>query len=527
MTWSAQFEADLQAQSLAPVFVLHILKWAGTPGRQFYAASSGDYGYPEIIGSEVSIGGSSITPVGWRYTHGTCSIQIVGDSITDLAKAANRGAIAVLKMGFPGYTLAELQPVFTGRVNTILGRGPTWTLELWDGTSLLTSRLLIGYTASYRSNEMNLFANVGDSTTLTSTYTVGDTVLDLTDASIMEESSISGGAVYVQPGGSTDPFFLTYDGTVGNQLQSVTTVDVLDTTRATASTGASTVSNAVYLRGTPAEIFLRLLVSGSGTSSAYDVYPASWGYGLPFDLVDWADCIGTLLAMQARLGTGPTYEVVFAQNEQVTDSWTWLLDWFTKLGLAPVQRHGLITLRPVQDPSDPAISSEMTITDMDIETVDEWIAYSPDVPAEYVQARVIITEAVSPFAMTARLTTMANPQTVPVADRLTYNNSDKFASFPTQVATELRDRLGPWGTGRSASTAGSGLPEQVTITCSGLRLAGLSVLDVVQVTTDEIRGGRLASTVDGWNAQPCMVLKCSPDFAAGRVTLTLAAIDPL
>ena len=530
MTWSAQFSEDLQAQSLAPVFVLHVLKYAGTPGRQFYAASSGDYGYPEIIGSNVSIGGSSVTPVGWRYTHGTCSIQIVGDSITDLAKAAKRGAIAVLKMGFPGYSLAELQPIYTGRVNTILGRGPVWTLELWDGTSLLTSRLNVGYTPSYRSNEMNLFSNVGASTTLTGDYAPGDSVLNLTDASIMEEASITGknGAVYVDPKGGVDPFFLTYDGKTGNQLQSVTTSDVLGTARVAATVAAgATVTNSAYLLGTPAETFLRLLVSGSGTSASYDVYPASWGYGLPSDLIDGTDIISTLIALRWRLGTGNTYEIAFAQTAQITNSWEWLSDWFSKLGLVPVQRHGLITLRPVQDPSDPAVFSEMTITDMDIETVDEWVAYGPDVPAEYVQARTIISQSVSPFAMVARLTTMSNPQTLPVADRLTYDNSDKYASFSAQVATELRDRLGPWGTGRSVSTTGSGLPEQVTITCSGLRLAGLSVLDVVQVTTDEIRGGRLASTQDGWDAQPCMVLSCSPDFASGRVTLTLAAVDPL
>lgn len=530
MSWSIQFQADLQAQTLDPVFVLEIMKWGGTPGMQFFAASSGDYGYPEIIGAEISLSGSSIAPIDWRYTHGACSIQIVGDSITELAMYAQRGALAILKMGFPGYSLAELEPIFVGRVNTITGRGPNWTLELWDGTSILTSRLITGYTGVYRQNEMNLFYNVGDSTTLTSTYNVGDTELDLTDASAMEESTLSGkySAVYVDPGGGADPFFLTYDGTTGNQLQNVTTVDVLGTTRVTASTGGSTVSNVAYLRGTPAEIFIRILVSGSGTSTAYDVYPETWGYGLPLDLVDWADCIGTLVAMQARLGAGPTYEIAYPQSDQITDSWTWLSEWFRGLGLIPIQRQGLITLRPIQDPSDPAISSGITITDLDIESVDEWVCYNPDVPAEHVQARVFIKDPTSPFSTVSRVTPMIIPKTLPVEDRVDYNNSDKFASFATSVCGELRDRLGPWGTGRGPGTAtGSGLPEEVSITCVGLRLAGLSVLDVVHLTTDELRGGRLASTQDGWTDQPCMVLRCSPDFISGRVALTLAAIDPL
>ena len=80
-------------------------------------------------------------------------------------------------------------------------------------------------------------------------------------------------------------------------------------------------------------------------------------------------------------------------------------------------------------------------------------------------------------------------------------------------------RVGLWGTN---------LPEYVTIRCSGMRLATLAPLDVVQLSSELLTDGRINATyTNGYDHQPCLVLKVSPDYYLGEVTLTLAAIDPL
>ena len=394
MTWSAAFQTQLAGSTTDPIFLLHVLKWAGTPGRQFYACSSAGYGVPEIMGMEAVVSGSNLSPMDWRYTAGTCTIEITATSIAGLAYSARRGSIAVLKMGFPGYDLADFEPVFMGRVATIQGSGPTWQLILWDGTSILSSRLAVG-AAAYRANQDNIFYAVGGGTDYKTTiaenparpnppdgasYQPGDTSLFLADASVCEKLDGAGttGAVYVD-NGTDDPFFLTYTGVSGNELTGVGTSDIFATEQEDADTGA-TVYNAAYLEGTPRVLFLRQLLSGSGTSSLYDKMPDSWGWAIPRDLVDVDDVLNMQSGLNAGIASG-TWTLEYVQTAQVTDSWGWLSDFWRTLGLIPIQRRGLLTLRPIQDPNDPTMTSGAHITDAHIEEVEQWVAYHPDMLA--------------------------------------------------------------------------------------------------------------------------------------------------
>jgi hypothetical protein len=514
MTWSSDFQERLAGSgSFEPIIILHVMSFAGAPGSEFYASSSPGYGFPEIIGPGLTMTGSSVTPVEWRYTHGTASLQIVTDDIGPLTQYAKRGALCEILIGFSGYDIADFQPVFVGRVNNIVGRQPNYVLDLWDGTSVLNSRLNTGTWASFKEERNNLFYDVNSSTytTLTSAYGTSDNTLDVTDASKLDKPDGSTkGAVYID-NGTDDPFYLTYTGKSGNQLTGVTTSNVLGTTRVAAATSGTKVYNAAYLEGMPFELFTRIITSASGTTTSYDIYPDSWGYGIPFSLVDISDAYNINYRMIVAAGAG-TYTINYGHVESVTDSWEWFSSFFRDIGLIAVQRHGRLTFRPIQDPNDPLIDSGVHISDSDIMELVDWGAYHPDVPAEYQRVRVLY-----PGASTS--TSMRTPETSPMADRVNYDNQDKFFAYAAQNSNEIKARVGVWG---------PNVPEYVSLRCAGLRLATLAPLDVVLVTSDIIGKGRIDATVtDGYVEQPCMVLRVSPDFYMGQVEITLACIDPL
>ena len=522
MTWSDQFNRDMSGGAAAPIVLIHVMKGFGTSGREFFMCSAPGYGVPEAVGINVQLSGSSLRPKDWRYTHGTCSVEIVADSISNLAYSARRGAICVVKMGFPGYSLGEFEPIFVGTVNNISGRAPSWTLVLWDGTSLLSSRLSFG--ASFRSNQNNVFYNVGSGTSYVTTVSGSgsphfsansSTELDLTDASILEKlSGSSTTGALVADDGTNDPFVLLYDTVAGNQVQGISTANKFGTTQRDLSAGMA-VYNAAYLEGDPRVILLRLLISASGTSSLYGKYPDSWGYGLPIDLIDVDDVINVQTVLTGALASG-SYTLEYVQSSEVTNSWTWLWSWFKSLGIIPVQRQGLITMRAIQDPSKRLFWSGYHISDDDIEDVMSWSAYHPEMQAEYQQAEVF-TGAHTGASVSSK-TSYSVPETVPVADTVSYLAGDKIYQNQTAIANEIKARVGLWG---------PNIAEVVTLQCAGLRLAGLAPADMVYLSTEALKGGRINATRSGYYNQPCMVLKVATDFVGGRVTLDLAAIDPL
>ncbi|QDP51628.1 MAG: hypothetical protein Tp1111DCM511881_43 [Prokaryotic dsDNA virus sp.] len=477
---------------------------------------------PEAVGIEVQMSGSAVSPQGWRYTHGTCSVEVVAESISNLAYSAIRGSICVVKMGFPGYSLGEFEPIYCGVVNNITGSAPSWNITLFDATYLLTSRLSFG--AADRSNQNNLFYNVGGGTSYATTVTGSteftansSTELDLTDASVLEKLSGSGtiGAL-VADDGTNDPFVLLYDTIAGNQVQGIETSNKFGTTQRDLSAGMA-VYNAAYLEGDPRVILLRLLISASNSSTLYDKYPDSWGYGLPIDLIDVDEVINVQTVLSNALSSG-SYVLQYVQSEQVTNSWLWLSSWFKSLGIIPVQRQGLISMRAIQDPSKRLFWSGYHISDDDIESVSNWSAYHPEMVAEYQQTEVFTGQHNPASSAVSSKTSYSVPATLPVADTVSYLAADKIYQNQTAIANEIKSRVGLWG---------PNIAEVVTLQCAGLRLAGLAPADMVYLSTEALKGGRIDATRSGYSNQPCMVLKVATDFVGGRVTLELAAIDPL
>ena len=515
MSWSSDFEDKLSGSgSFEPIIVLHVLSWTGTPGSEFYASSAPGYGFPEIIGPVLTMNGTTVSPVTWEYTHGTASLEIITDDIGGFNMSALRGSICEILIGFAGWDISEFQPVFVGRIQNIRGAKPNYVLELWDGTSILDSRLNVGSFTSFKENRNNLFYNVESTnyTELQSNYTTSSTAIIVTDHSDLEIASDGAsypGLIYVTPSGA-DPFFLTYTSKAGSVvLNGVTTSDILGTTRSAASIGTK-VYNAAYLDGNPSSLFMRILTSGSGTGT-YDVYPDSFGFGIPSSVIDTADVFASYYYLVSNAGSG-SYNMQYGQKDSVSDSWTWFKDFFKSIGVVPVQRHGRLTFRLIQDPNNAIVESGVQITDQDISEVVEWGAYQPDVPAEYQQVRVVGTGL-------STSTSIRYPETSPMADRLTYDNTEKFFQYVSTNIAEIKTRVGPWG---------PNLPEYVVLRCAGLRLATLCPLDVVRVTCPAIGKGRIKATrEEGYVNQPCTVLSVSPDFYSGSVEITLAAIDSL
>jgi hypothetical protein len=67
--------------------------------------------------------------------------------------------------------------------------------------------------------------------------------------------------------------------------------------------------------------------------------------------------------------------------------------------------------------------------------------------------------------------------------------------------------------------------ERITVRCAGFRLAGVSLGDVVELTTDQVVS-RFDASGGAFRARRCLVVGGGPDWFAGVTRLTLIAHDP-
>jgi hypothetical protein len=361
MAWSTRFLAELAARRREPRFVVESLTWLPTTATSIYWSSHGIAGYQQVI-----------TRAGSSINHGTLNLAAATTSPTTLSIGLARtvdlsrlrpGMLVQMRIGFTGWTLDEYEPVFVGMLASVRRSGRSWVADFTGLDGALHGRgpsIL-----SNGSSDARLFAEAGQYTELVTDYTVGDSTLELDYGSVVAASSDGLYAVRVTPD-SGEPFILTATALApGDVLTGVSSTGQVGTTAANAS-GGNAVQGLAYDDRHPLQMAMRLVTStGDGDNGLEDVYPESWGLGIPadvVDLVDYAEQRGTSLP-----STGHRAWKMLADAPSDAPA-SWIASWLADGGFFLAQHQGRLTGRAIHRPQSRPIKA--WVSDRDIIAMD-------------------------------------------------------------------------------------------------------------------------------------------------------------
>ncbi len=508
MPWASQFIEDLARMPSDPVFVVHFLEFpapiaghaSSTPGTELKLASHAGYGDVVGMGMELSVGGSSVMPVEWRYTTGTASVVFNGEELNTIGQHVRRGQIARILMGFQGYAFEDFEPIFIGRVLNIQGSPPSWQISFLDAMSLLQNRWDTGSTLV---NAFALFSDAEKTTTLDGSYSSGDTTVTVASTTNFSKSNVAKGMFKITPS-SGEPFFLSYTGKSSTQFTTVSGSGQHGTTAVNASSGDTVTNVPLIPLQDPIDLFAQILISdGTLASSPPNVLPYKWGYAVPPEFIDQTDMANQQLALGLSSGT---YILEWKATEIATSPLSFIQEKLLANGIFPVVRQGQFTVRAIQYPDDAEVTTGIEITDDEIVDI-SWYAFAPNAQVEYQTVQVQDASGTSgPIDTT---------YTFPVEYQKLYDMSDQLWTNQAAVRANILSRVQYWG---------RVVPYQVEVDCAGLRLAQLCPGDIVEITSDHIRAGLGTSAEDGWTKRAAMVLSVNANFIAGLVSLSLAVI---
>jgi hypothetical protein len=166
---------------------------------------------------------------------------------------------------------------------------------------------------------------------------------------------------------------------------------------------------------------------------------------------------------------------------------------------------GLLTIRAAHLTSSQALPIVAEITDDDVEIGGwSWEAWSADTSSEACKVTVY-------SASGNTSTSTENPATLPFHEEDTYDLSELLFTDQSANRTSISGRV---------AEASRRVPERYTMRCAGLRLAQLAPGDRVRIYSRLI-AGRLSSSMRGLDGVAAVVVQCSPDYGAGRVTVAV------
>ena len=518
MSWSGAFLDIIESTApIAPKWHLEFFEdFHGTIGTD-YQISNWNPNFATVIGAVVSTGAGRITPGSWNFTQGGFTVEVVGD-ISEILNLVQRGNLARLLMGFGDWDLSDYQPVAIGALQSISGIYPNYVFQFKD----LITHLQTRHTAT--TNELALFAAIDGATTgvrvsttiraLTS-YTVGDTVLNLTDKTGFDHGDK--GAVIID-NGVDDPFFLTFTGTATSpdRLTGVGTSNVHDTVRVASPTG-STVTLAAWVGEHPCDFSRQILSStGAGSNGAYDNLPKTWGLAVWDEWIDHDDINQIKSVIGNKAGTDHNWSVIVEESQD--NAIGWLAAVLAPAGIWLCMRQGQITMRAAQNPNELSanrynlpIISEIEITDRDIEEIEGWQGWHPDTPAEGFQSVVYYKYGHTTAGDSSVNLSDSTLVSLPAIEEMPHDLSDVIWQASNQPATDILYRCHMWELR---------IPEWIRLRCRGLRLAQLAVGDLVTLTTDRAQG-RMDHTIAGYAECVAMVSAIEIFWADGIVTIEL------
>ena len=528
MSWPLYFRDTLITGSYPLALRLEIIPpatgegIAGTvPG--WYAASTGEAdSYATILirnGYRVNLGSSAIVPVSWQYVEGAWSLTVQvpegrrrnGRNYSALASMAlRRGAMVRLSIGRVGQSASEFRSLKLGRIYSVktAGHPRTYRVEVWDIHTAFRSRMTATSVTSQQ--RAKLFYGTAGATyaVATSGYTVGASIININDTAADRFTLESGGAGVARvTSNSSGDFLIKYTGIGATSLTGVVSSGSFGTTAADASIGNAVVA-VCLLEGHPVDILHKILTStGLGTNGDFDVYPRSWGLGVPAEMIDAASFNQAKRILSV---TGGTYDFTLLVDAEQADPSAYIESVLRPAGIWFCVREGQIVCRVARDMHTAGTQRQQgNIFEQDLLGVPvvEW--YPTDQPETYF--RSLIQDSGTDVTFTR-----ASTSTLPVREEVVYNLLGVFngatSAHITRVTDDLKDRVGPWA---------HMLPEYIDVHLRGLR--SYAPGDIVAFTCGQAYG-RLDGTRDGYNRRPVMVIREAMDLNTNSTKLTLATL---
>ena len=382
MAWSSDFLAGLAA-GMQRLYLVNVRQVGDVGGIAGLLAATVPGLAPAQIGDRgVVVNGPQLSPGSWTSTLGTASVVIVGDGLAELKRSVTRGTFVEVMCGFPGWAASDYQRIFCGQVQQLRSNGrASAVLEIRDLQSALQCRPFMG------AGRAVLFYADDTITTLTTAYVVGDTTLTVADTSDFEkiDDPAYDGGLWVD-NGTDDPFLLRWSEATSATAFALSGAgaDQHGTVRVAAPIG-STVRCVFFVEAHPIDAARWLLTSTTGDAPL----PVSWGFRLPADWIDEADCD------DYKLNSLDTMVWEFLLDQQQDTPLSWLTGLLSAGGFYLTMRQGALTVRAglmstlessgVSVLSITAGRDQMALDDTDIASI-TWEAWDADVPAEYVNA---------------------------------------------------------------------------------------------------------------------------------------------
>lgn len=514
MSWSGDFIDLLGRASQAPVVWVHPLNTQSGYGDPAYSLGSipgvGSDTAALLVGLRTI--GQELQVRTWTTTLGGFSFRVVptgptGD-VLPFIEACPRGTVLGLYVDLDG---SGMHQVGTGVVSSVVhafegARYAGTVVTCVDVPRAMQGRL------TNATGAHPLFYTIGPDVTGSTTTLTSDAAVAAGSYAVADASAFPGrlggsypyGAVLVSTSlGDAYWRLWSANGTTTLTITGAATASLMGTTDVGASAG-DTVTAGWYLTGHPLDIAREVLVSrtGDGSAGLYDRLPEGWGIGMSDALIDHQD-IDAWKASDLLTPASGSYLWQIAGTDRVDDPWGWLTDWLGRAGYFLAMRQGLVTVRPAQNLNSSRISTEIAITDSDIASVEGGSVWDPTVDREYYQCRVVSV------AHTSNVLS-AVMSSLPAGDWYDYDVSDRLWANETAVCNMEAARL---------SLAVVAIPETVRLTCAGLRLAVLTLGDMVYLDTSLIPSR--SRGVDGYLTQRAMVTYHAVDWMRGVVVVGL------
>lgn len=492
MPWSDAFIARMSSRRARPRFLLESI--VGTdfqPGIGNLAISSHLMpGYIQALGDGGRVNAGQISIGDWSSTVSEVSLPFRG--AYDVRRYVTRGQPVQLRIGWAGWSADQYEIAFSGHVQQITRSGDHWQVSIRSVVQSLVSKM----------SGAPLFDGLGEST-LALGYTAGAVSLTVASAASAGRETGGGWLLQVFPSAGGDPFLIRATALVGATF-TVETSAILGTTATNALIGDRVVFTA-YIYDDPVRVALKVITStGLGTNGSQDTLPFSWGVGIPSGVLDLDDIDWTRLSV-----AGTSNWDVFSTEEQ-DDGLAWLQSVLSPAGLVLVERQGCLTIRGVSAANVRPYDVEV-LTDDDLISVDDHQSWDTASPVEASSAIVVSHPgetaggAILGTLATQTETLDTRPATGQRFYHLTYVDQNE-----ADTCGDVLERVAPWVLR---------VPEVVTMTCRGLRLAKLAACDSIEMQSRHFR------TRDRAEGPTLMVLKVEPDWWRGTVKI-IAAYHP-
>jgi len=491
VSWSGEFEAALKASNLQPRYLLESVAAPGFhPLGGWLTVSSHNVGqgYDQILASQghrVSAG--TLTPRDWRCTLAQATVRLI--KLPQFLPA--RGQLVQLRMGFPGWSISQYQPLITGHLQGLQRDA--------DGGYTATIRSVLGALSrqtTITAQGSLFYALPVDPTTLAATYTAGDATITVASSTGSARETGEEYMIEVTPD-SGDPFLVTASALAAN-VYTVATAGVLGTSDASAASG-NAVRILAYVADHPVNVARKVLLSGTlgnfGDAN-YTTLPSSWGVGLPDEVVDHVDCDETISSDPSTAALAWNVHSATPQD----DVYGWLSSVLSPGGYFLADHHGQVSVRAGRSPTDHSYE-EGLVYDRDVVAVVSHQLWDPGQAVEYGQITVAsanLTEA------TTSETLITRPAAADARYELPFVGTN-----PSTWRQRIRDRLGPWVLR---------VAEIVELDLLGWRHAGLAPGSGLALRTRYVQG-RMSGD------PPWFVLQCEPDWFGASTRVVAARVS--